>query len=122
MFSSLLRRPKRPARRVAIRHLAASSPPTGPPRQRNLTQRTHATADFADDDDEETTEEELDQSEEEAGDEPDQEDDDEEEDEDEGDDGADEDNRRQTLPVLPLFSATHLGNCLLTAGTPVYAT
>lgn len=116
MFSSILRRPKRGPRRVDVLDLSVS-PSSGPPRQRQFTGRTHATADFteADDDDEDTNEEGITQYDEEADgvDEEEEEENgegEEDEDEDAEEDGADEDNHRQALPVLPLFSATHLGN------------
>lgn len=109
MFSSLLRRPKRGSRRLDIHDLSVS-PSSGPPRQRQFTGRAHATADFteADDDDEDTNEEDLIGFDEEADGVHDEVE--EEEDEDDADHGADEDNRHRALPVLPLFSATHLGN------------
>ncbi|QPG94797.1 hypothetical protein C2857_006998 [Epichloe festucae Fl1] len=104
MFSSLLRRPKRASRRVDIHDFAGSTSSVPQP-QRQYTERTHATADFteADDDDEDTNEEDLVRFDEDAG----QANDHDQIDEDD-DDGADEDNRHRDLPVLPLFSATHL--------------
>lgn len=111
MFSSLLRRPKRGSRRVDIRDLSVS-PSSGPPRRRQFTGRTHATADFteADDDDEDTNEEDLVAFDEDADDVNEEAVEDEEDEDGDADDGADEDNRHRGLPVLPLFSATHLGN------------
>ncbi|KAK9435122.1 hypothetical protein VB005_09915 [Metarhizium brunneum] len=107
MFSSLLRRPKRGSRRLDIHDLSVS-PSSGPPRQRQFTGRAHATADFteADDDDEDTNEEDLIGFDEEADGVHDEVE--EEENADDADHGADEDNRHRALPVLPLFSATHL--------------
>ncbi|KAK2606087.1 hypothetical protein QQS21_003482 [Conoideocrella luteorostrata] len=107
MFSSLLSRPKRGSRRVDIHNLAAS-PSSGPPQLRRFTERTHATADFTeadDDDDDDSNEEDLVRFDGDAGEGQDDEEDGE---EDDGDNGADEDNRHRVLPVLPLFSATHL--------------
>ncbi|KHN98180.1 uncharacterized protein MAM_03941 [Metarhizium album ARSEF 1941] len=112
MFSSLLRRPKRGSRRVDIRDVSGS-PSSGPPRQLRFTGRTHATADFTeaddDDDDEDTNEDDLVEFDEEADVIRDEQGEGEEEEEaDDGDDAAGEDNRHRALPVLPLFSATHL--------------
>ncbi|KAG8425403.1 hypothetical protein J3458_002105 [Metarhizium acridum] len=107
MFSSLLRRPKRGSRRLDIRDFSVS-PSSGPPRQHQFTGRAHATADFteADDDDEDTNEEDLVRFDEEVDGVQDEVEED--EDEDDADHGADEDDRHRALPVLPLFSATHL--------------
>ncbi|GAO18158.1 hypothetical protein UVI_02036600 [Ustilaginoidea virens] len=109
MFSSLLRRPKPGSRRVDIHHLPVS-PSTAPPAQRQVTSRTHATADFteADDEDDETNEEYLVRFDEEAGPGSDQPEDDQDQDDDGGDEDAHANVRRQGLPILPLFSATHL--------------
>ena len=108
MFSSLLRRQRRGSRRVGDRN-ASISPSSGPPRSRNVTSRTHATADFteADEDDEDTNDDGLGQFDEEEAEAANQEEDD------DGDDPEDEDEQLQPLPVLPLFSATHLGMILL---------
>ncbi|KAF4513551.1 hypothetical protein G6O67_000810 [Ophiocordyceps sinensis] len=107
MFSSLLRRQKNGHRRVDIRD-GSPSPSSLPPR-RHFTGRTHATADFTEADD----------------------DDDEDDDDDDHDDAGperanprgrhahhppsggaaddvDEDGAIKPLPVLPLFSVTHL--------------
>jgi hypothetical protein len=112
MFSSILRRSRRGSRRPDLDVRDPSvSPSSAPPRQRHFTGRTHATADFteADDDDDDTNEEELIGFDEEAAGVNHQDGEDDQDDED-AEEGADEDNRRRALPVLPLFSATHLGN------------
>lgn len=123
MFSSLLRRPRRGPRRLDIHDFAASSPsPLSQQRHIQYADRTHATADFteADDDDEDTIEEDLaqfdghdDQANDRARERERERDQDRDQDEDLADqiedDEADEDNRHRGLPVLPLFSATHLG-------------
>lgn len=103
MFSSLLRRPKNGSRRVDIRD-ASLSPSSRPPPRLQFAGRKHATADFteADDDEEdESNDERTNRFGPEEG-------------EDAPDDGpeveADEDGGQKALPVLPLFSATHLGN------------
>ncbi|KAG6104826.1 hypothetical protein E4U31_001728 [Claviceps sp. LM219 group G6] len=122
MFSSLLRRPRRGPRRLDIHDFAASSPsPLSQQRHIQYADRTHATADFteADDDDEDTIEEDLAQFDGHDGQANDrarererERDQDRDQDEDLADqiedDEADEDNRHRGLPVLPLFSATHL--------------
>lgn len=118
MFSSVLRRPRHASQRVNSRELSVS-PASGPLRRRQFTTRTHATADFTeadDDDDDDTNEEGLvhfdeDGQDEHGGDEDDDdaEDDEENEDDDDAIHAVDEDNRRKALPVLPLFSSTHLG-------------
>ncbi|KAF4469598.1 YVC1-vacuolar cation channel [Fusarium albosuccineum] len=115
MFSSLLRRPRAGPRRVDRRRNLSASPSPGPAR-RPYTLERHATADFteADDDDADDSHDEgiarfrsNDRHVDDDGEE-------EEEDED-GDDGRDEDGRRAALPILPLFSATHLDSL------PVYS-
>lgn len=111
MFGSLLR--SRPAKeRVVGRDLSASpaSPASQPLGRRNSNgSRRRATADFteADDDDEDTHEDDTMPGFEAA-----EEDEDEDEDEDDDDDGDEvrrHPGRRTPLPVLPLFSASHLG-------------
>lgn len=107
MFSSLLRRPRAGPRRVDRRRNSSPSPSPGPARRRYTLER-HATADFteADDDDADDSHDEgmarfhsNDRHVDDDGDE-----------EDDQDDGQDEDGRRRGgLPVLPLFSASHLG-------------
>jgi len=87
MLSSLLR-PKKARRRV-VEHSPFSSP---------YVERRHATADFTEDDGEdEITEDEEDQDEGEG--------DDEEAIEEENEDG------NEDTPLLPIFSAAHLGRC-----------
>ncbi|PTB70564.1 hypothetical protein BBK36DRAFT_138977 [Trichoderma citrinoviride] len=92
MSSIALRRPRPAPRRASTRHESVS-PSTVTPLRTFAIHRTHATADFTEADD------------------------DEDEDEDEGrdqggqaDDGEEDrpPRRRNTLPVLPLFSSTHL--------------
>ncbi|GJN66932.1 hypothetical protein PLICBS_000954 [Purpureocillium lilacinum] len=106
MFSSLLRRPSHGSRRVDLRE-PSLSPSSRPGARRRYGGRTHATADFteADDDDEDSNEERVLRFEE-GG------DDDAQDEDGDGDgdgDDADEDGRTgKALPVLPLFSATHL--------------
>ncbi|PHH88236.1 hypothetical protein CDD83_7799 [Cordyceps sp. RAO-2017] len=108
MFSSLLRRPKNARRRVDARD---GSPPLSsrPAPRRHITGRTHATADFteADDDDDEDEDDSDDDSHPGPANRrrpppsrqpPD----------DGPEDDADEDGSPKALPVLPLFSATHL--------------
>lgn len=101
MFSSLIQ--SRPTnRRVAGRDLSAS--PSSTPAGRHAPRR-RATADFteADDDDEDTHEDEMDGFE--AA-------DDDEDEDDQNEDGRQRGQplgRRTPLPVLPLFSASHLG-------------
>ena len=112
MFSSLLR-PRAGSRRVN-RRPESTNGSRSPIRNPEYTLRRHATADFteADDDD-------ADDSNEEGGPVPrslhDRDVDDEADEDDDGDgDGiGDEDNRRGGLPVLPLFSASHLGSLYL---------
>lgn len=108
MFSSLLRRPRRGSRRVDIHDLAVSPSSVPHLRHRQYTDTTHATADFTeaddDDDDDDTNEEDLVRFDEDAGQANDQDQVDHGE-----DDGPNEDDRNRVLPVLPLFSATHLG-------------
>ncbi|KAM0245610.1 hypothetical protein ACHAP5_005260 [Fusarium lateritium] len=128
MFSSLLRRPRAGPRRIDRRRNTSGSPSPGPAR-RPYTLERHATADFteADDDDGDDTQDEAlnrfrsndrrtnnDGDEEEEEDDDDDNDGEEEEEEEEEEDGPDEDNQRR-LPVLPLFSATHLDSL------PVYS-
>lgn len=113
MFSSLLRRPRAGPRRVDRRRNSSPSPSPGPARRRYTLER-HATADFteADDDDADESHDEgmtrfhsNDRHVDDDGDE-----------EDDQDDGQDEDGRRRGgLPVLPLFSASHLDSL------PVYS-
>jgi hypothetical protein len=111
MFSSLLRRPKPGSRHVLVRE-ANFSPSPGPSTRRNSIRR-HATADFteADDDDEEDDSDHgrLRQYRGQG---------------DEGDDDGDDDiadddpehaDRPARLPVLPLFSSSHLDSL------PVYS-
>lgn len=113
MISSFLRRPRQARRRVGgigDSHLGPrDSPSPGPYRKR-------ATADFteADDDDEDEDDDHEDTNlrnarfdDRDDGDGHDEEDEGDEGDEDDGE--GDEDGRRAALPVLPLFSATHLG-------------
>lgn len=102
-------RPKKGSRRVDIRDLSPSASSRFLPRHR-INNRPHATADFteADDDEDEDDEDEDDNDE----------DDDDQQDGDESTQGpshgrardaqAGDDNGRKGLPVLPLFSATHL--------------
>ncbi|POR34167.1 Calcium channel YVC1 [Tolypocladium paradoxum] len=102
MFSSLLRRPSNGFRPADIGDVSLS-PSSRPPPRLQFAGRTHATADFteADDDEEEDS---NDQRTDRFG--------HEEEGEVAPDDGpedeADEDGGQKALPVLPLFSATHL--------------
>lgn len=104
MFSSLLRRPRPRPRRVETRNLTLS-PPAGPA-GRKYADRRHASADFTEADDDEEGEEDEDEDDG-LGATP--------FDDQDGDgDGqslqdADEDGPRES-PVLPLFSATHLGS------------
>lgn len=114
---SLLRRPRKGFRRVD-RHDSAS--PSPGPASQGYASRRHATADFteADDDGDDSNDEverfdneeveEVDGGEEEEE----EQDEHEEADEDQGEDG-----RRTALPVLPLFSASHLGTLLPSAKT-----
>ncbi|KAF7557221.1 hypothetical protein G7046_g6082 [Stylonectria norvegica] len=113
MFSSILRPRHGPPRRVDRRHDPGASPSPGPAR-REYTEQRHATADFteADDDGDETNEEGLDQFGNQV---PEEEEEDEEDDDQEDQHHGDEDGRRGTLPVLPLFSASHLDSL------PVYS-
>ncbi|KAG9504405.1 hypothetical protein J7337_004378 [Fusarium musae] len=118
MFSSLLRRPRAGPRRIDRRRNTSFSPSPGPARRRYTLER-HATADFteADDDDGDDTHDEglsrfrsHDRRTNNDGDEDDDEDDEVEEEDRPGEDG-----RRGGLPVLPLFSASHLDSL------PVYS-
>jgi hypothetical protein len=88
MLSSLLR-PKKARPRVE-EHSPYSSP---------YAERQHATADFSEDDGEDEITEDED-GEEEAG-------------EENGDDGedVDEEDGEEDTPLLPIFSAAHLGRC-----------
>ena len=105
MIHSLLR-PCPSNRRVGGRDLSAS--PTSTPGPRRETPRRRATADFTeaddDDDDEDTQEETMpgfvaaDEDDEEGQD-----------DDDDGNDPGQPTGRRTPLPVLPLFSSSHLG-------------
>ena len=99
MFSSLLRRPRNGPRRVDRRHDSSASPSPGPA-HREYEARRHATADFteADDDGDDSNEEGANQYENQRNQAP-------EEEEEGGEDGR----PRTALPVLPLFSASHLG-------------
>jgi hypothetical protein len=86
MLSSLLR-PKKTRRRVE-EHSPFSSP---------YAERRHATADFTEDDGEdENTEDEEDQDEEEG-------------DDDDDDEAIEEEDGDEDTPLLPIFSAAHLG-------------
>jgi hypothetical protein len=89
MLSSLLR-PKRARPRVE-EHSPYSSPYAG---------RRHATADFTEDDGEDEITEDEDDEEEAGG--------------ENGDDGEDidEEDGEEDTPLLPIFSAAHLGNSL----------
>ncbi|KAG5917672.1 hypothetical protein E4U42_007161 [Claviceps africana] len=121
MFSSLLRRSRRGRRRLDIDDLAASSSSLPHQRHRPYADRTHATADFTeadDDEDEDSNEEDLVRFDEDAGQANAQQRDrhryrgrdrhrDQDQDQAE-EDGLDQDNRARRLPVLPLFSASHL--------------
>ncbi|KJZ77964.1 hypothetical protein HIM_02601 [Hirsutella minnesotensis 3608] len=104
MFPSLLRRPKNGPRRVGIRD-ASPSPSSRIPSRRHFVGRTHATADFteADDDDEDD-----DHSGQEDGADPRDAVHDDEAQDAAATDNVDEDGAIKALPVLPLFSATHL--------------
>ncbi|KAH6958590.1 hypothetical protein DER45DRAFT_230671 [Fusarium avenaceum] len=121
MFSSLLRRPRAGPRRNDRRRNTSGSPSPGPAR-RPYTLERHATADFteADDDDGDDTQDEalnrFQRNDRRTNNDGDEEEDEEEDDDNNGEeeDGADEDNQRR-LPVLPLFSATHLDSL------PVYS-
>lgn len=112
MFSSLLRRPRAGPRRIDRRRNTSFSPSPGPARRRYTLER-HATADFteADDDDGDDTHDEglsrFRSNERRTNNDGDEEDD--EDDEGEEEDRPGEDGRRGGLPVLPLFSASHLG-------------
>ncbi|KAG6003059.1 hypothetical protein E4U21_002412 [Claviceps maximensis] len=119
MFSSLLGRSRRGRRRVDIDDLAASPPSNPQHRHRQYVDRTHATADFteADDDDDDTNDEDLVRFDEDAGqannrdrgrDQAQDHDHDHDHDQMEDDGPDEEDSRKRRLPVLPLFSATHL--------------
>ncbi|KAF5676453.1 vacuolar cation channel protein [Fusarium heterosporum] len=118
MFSSLLRRPRAGPRRIDRRRNGSGSPSPGPAR-RPYTLERHATADFteADDDDgDDTQDERLNrQQRNDRRMNNDEDDDDGEEEDGEDDDDDEEDGRRRSLPVLPLFSATHLDSL------PVYS-
>jgi hypothetical protein len=84
MLSSLLR-PKKARRRV-VEHSPFSSP---------YAERRHATADFTEDDGEdENTEDEEDEQDEEEGDD---------------EDVIEEEDGEEDTPLLPIFSAAHLG-------------
>ncbi|RBR17211.1 uncharacterized protein FIESC28_06713 [Fusarium coffeatum] len=117
MFPSLLRRPRAGPNRIDRRQNTSASPSPGPARRRYTLER-HATADFteADDDDADFTHDEglrryrsNDRRTNNDGDEDDEDDND-------GDgNGMNEDGRRSGLPVLPLFSASHLDSL------PVYS-
>ncbi|GKU01350.1 unnamed protein product [Fusarium langsethiae] len=118
MFPSLLRRPRAGPRRIDRRQNTSASPSPGPARRRYTLER-HATADFteADDDDADFTHDEglrrfrnNERRTNNDGDEDEEEDD---EDDNDGDEeyGMNEDGRQSGLPVLPLFSASHLGMC-----------
>ena len=97
MFSSLVRPKQHRDQRDAA--ALAASPSTGPAFSKPVLRR-HATADFteADDDDEDSQEQVIAQYGDEDGD---------------GPAVDDEDNIRTSLPVLPLFSATYLGESLV---------
>ena len=105
MFGSLLR-PRPANRRVVGRDLSAS--PSSIPVGRREPRR-RATADFteAEDDDEDTHEDDTMPGFAVADDDDDDDDDDAEEDQ--GDEEERPSGRRTPLPVLPLFSASHLG-------------
>lgn len=116
MFSSLLSRHRsgRP-RRLAARN-DGLSPPTGRRRQaaRQFTGRTHATADFteADDDDDDDDDDDFNEEEFSRLEHDDHQDNEDAVDEDEEEDDEEEDGDGQQaggLPVLPLFSSSHLG-------------
>ncbi|ENH65612.1 Calcium channel YVC1 [Fusarium oxysporum f. sp. cubense race 1] len=115
MFSSLLRRPRAGPRRIDRRRNTSFSPSPGPARRRYTLER-HATADFteADDDDGDDTHDEG-LSRFRSNERRTNNDGDEEDDEDEEEDRPGEDGRRGGLPVLPLFSASHLDSL------PVYS-
>lgn len=107
MFSTLLRRPRQGRRRVSgskdkhPAHILAASPAYSPGRR--------ATADFTEADDDDEEEEDEDEGASHAGPSA-RYGDGEDQDEPEGEGTArDEDGRRGGLPVLPLFSASHLG-------------
>ncbi|KAF4984616.1 hypothetical protein FZEAL_238 [Fusarium zealandicum] len=114
MFSSLLRRPRAGSRRVDRRRNQSASPSPGPA-SRHYTLERHATADFTEADDDDAD----DSHDEEEGLTPfrsnDRRVDDHDADENNRNDGQDEDGRRGGLPVLPLFSASHLDSL------PVYS-
>lgn len=115
MFPSLLRRPRAGPRRIDRRQNTSASPSPGPARRRYTLER-HATADFteADDDDADFTHDEglrrFRNNERRTNNDGDEEED---EDNNDGDEeyGMNEDGRQSGLPVLPLFSASHLGMC-----------
>lgn len=116
MFSSLLSRDRRGRpRRPAARDDSLSPPSRRQPRQ--YTGRTHATADFtADDDDDEEEDDDFNAEDFSRLDNGDQQDD--------NDDAVDEDEDGQDqpssgLPVLPLFSSSHLGMCMALPNTPL---
>ena len=111
MFSSLIRRPKPGSRRVFVRE-SNFSPSPGPSTRRRDSVRRHATADFTeaeDDEDEESNDGRARQ----YNDQADEEDDDGEGDGDVVDDDAEPGDRRARLPVLPLFSSSHLGSIIV---------
>lgn len=107
MFSSLLHRPRPGSRRNHSGHDKSASPSPGPA-NRAYTLHRHATADFteADDDGDESNEEGVNTY---RNRQPSRQDEEVDEDEEEEGHHRDEDGRRGSLPVLPLFSASHLG-------------
>lgn len=117
MFPSLLRRPRAGPRRIDRRQNTSASPSPGPARRRYTLER-HATADFteADDDDADFTHDEglrRFRNNERRTNNDGEEEEEEDEDNNDGDEeyGMNEDGRQSGLPVLPLFSASHLGMC-----------
>ncbi|PNY29942.1 Calcium channel YVC1 [Tolypocladium capitatum] len=113
MFSSLLRRPRNGSRHVDIRD-GSLSPSQRPPPRLQFSARMHATADFteAEDDDEDDSNDEPtnrsgDEEQGQAAPAPRAGAEDDADEADEADD-AGEDGGQKALPVLPLFSATHL--------------
>ena len=108
MFSSLLR--SRPAKhRRVVGGTVSRDPAVASPSSAGTPGRRHATADFTEtnDDDEEDTQEDV-MADFEAVDE----DEDEHEDEDDEDHHGEPAGQRTPLPILPLFSSTHLGTSL----------
>ncbi|KAI9171224.1 Calcium channel YVC1 [Paramyrothecium foliicola] len=104
MFSSLMRRPKPGSRRALLRQDSFSASP-GPSTRRRDSIRRHATADFTEADDDDEDDESNDPRGRRFDDQAVQEED---ADEDVDEDDLDHANPTARLPVLPLFSSSHL--------------